>query len=96
MQAVVSLACLRMGMTPAEAITAATINGAHALGCAEKFGSLEPGKIADLLILNISDYRELARHFGTNLVHSTMKRGEFIYEEGLVAPRSARDLRPAW
>jgi imidazolonepropionase len=96
MQAVVNLACLRMGMTPAEAITAATINGAHALGCADKLGSLEPGKLADLLILNISDYRELAHHFGTNLVHSTMKRGEFIYEEGPVAPRPARDLRPAW
>jgi imidazolonepropionase len=96
MQAVVHLACLRMCMTPAEAITAATINGAHALGCADKLGSLEPGKLADLLILNISDYRELAHHFGTNLVHSTMKRGEFIYEEGPVAPRPARDLRPAW
>ena len=96
MQAVVNLACLRMGMTPAEAITAATINGAHALGCADKLGSLEPGKLADLLILNISDYRELAHHFGTNLVHSTMKRGEFIYEEGSVAVRPARDLRPPW
>ena len=96
MQAVVNLACLRMGMTPAEAIAAATINGAHALGCADKFGSLEPGKAADLLILNISDYRELARHFGTNLVRSTMKRGEFIYEEGIVAPRPARDSSPAW
>jgi len=96
MQAVINLACLRMEMTPAEAIAAATINGAHALGCAAKLGSLEPGKLADLLILNISDYRELAHHFGTNLVHSTMKRGEFIYEEGLVAPRPARDLRPAW
>jgi imidazolonepropionase len=96
MQAVINLACLRMGMTPAEAITAATINGAHAVGCAGKVGSLEPGKLADLLILNISDYRELAHHFGTNLVHSTMKRGEFIYEEGPVAPRPARDLRPAW
>jgi len=96
MQAVVHLACVRMGMTPAEAITAATINGAYALGCADKLGSLEPGKLADLLILNISDYRELAHHFGTNLVHSTMKRGEFIYEEGPVAARPARDLRPAW
>ncbi len=96
MQAVINLACLRMSMTPAEAITAATINGAHAVGCANELGSLEPGKRADLLILNISDYRELAHHFGTNLVHSTMKRGEFIYEEGPVAPRPARDLRPAW
>lgn len=96
MQTVIKLACVRMGMTPAEAISAATINGAHALTRADRLGSLEPGKSADLLILNISDYRELAHHFGTNLVHTTMKRGEVIYEEGQVAPRPARDLRPAW
>jgi imidazolonepropionase len=96
MQTVVKLACVRMGMTPEEAISAATINGAHALRCAGRVGSLEPGKLADLLILNISDYRELAHHFGTNLVQSTMKRGELIYEEGEVAPRPLRDLRPGW
>jgi imidazolonepropionase len=96
MQTVVKLACVRMGMTPAEAISAATINGAHALHCATRIGSLEPGKLADLLILNISDYRELAHHFGMNLVQSTMKRGELIYKEGEVAPRPLRDLRPAW
>jgi imidazolonepropionase len=96
MQTVVKLACVRMGMTPEEAISAGTINGAHALRCADRIGSLEPGKLADLLILNISDYRELAHHFGTNLVQSTMKRGELIYEEGEVAPRPLRDLRPEW
>lgn len=96
MQTVVKLACCRMGMTPAEAISAATINGAHALACADKAGSLEPGKSADLLILNISDYRELAHHFGMNLVHTTIKRGEIIWEEGQVAPRPMKDLRPAW
>jgi imidazolonepropionase len=96
MQAVVKLACARMRMTPEEAISAATINGAHALRCAGRIGSLEPGKLADLLILNISDYRDLAHHFGTNLVQSTMKRGELIYEEGEVAPRPPRDLRPEW
>jgi imidazolonepropionase len=96
MQAVVKLACSCMGMTPAEAISAATINGAHALACADKVGSLEPGKSADLQILNISDYRELAHHFGMNLVQTTMKRGEFIYQEGEVAPRPPKDLRPAW
>jgi imidazolonepropionase len=96
MQAVIHLSCLSNGMTPAEAISAATINGAHALGCADRAGSLELKKSADLLILNVSDYRELAHHFGANLVHSTMKRGEFIYEEGKVAPRPASELRPAW
>ena len=94
MQVVVALACLHMDMTPAEAISAATINGAHALGCAGRAGSLEVGKAADLLVLNISDYREIAHNFGTNLVHLTMKRGEFIYEEGNVAKRSVAELHP--
>jgi imidazolonepropionase len=96
MQAVIKLACCRMGMTPAEAVTAATINGAHALGCADKVGSLEPGKLGDVLVLNIPDYRELAHQFGTNLVHTTIKRGEIIWQEGKVAPRDAEDLRPSW
>jgi imidazolonepropionase len=96
MQAVVQLACYRMGMTPAEAISAATINGAHALACADAVGSLEPGKSADVLILNISDYHELAHHFGMNLVHTTIKRGEIIWEEGKVAPRPIEHIRPSW
>jgi imidazolonepropionase len=92
MQTVVALACLQMELTPAEAISAATINGAHALGCADRVGTLECGKAADLLILNISDYREMVQHFGTNLVHLTMKRGKCIYKEGEVAPHLAGDL----
>jgi imidazolonepropionase len=92
MQTVVALACLRMRMTPAEAISAATINGAHAVGRAQRTGSLEPGKLADLLILDASDYRELARRFGTNLVQMTMKRGEIIYTEGAVS--GGRDPLP--
>jgi imidazolonepropionase len=98
MQTVVALACLRLGMTPAEAISAATINGAYALGRADRVGSLELGKEADVLILNASDYRDLTQNFGMNLVHMTMKRGEFIYKEGEVAPRAAQEfsLTPAW
>ena len=94
MQTVVSLACWRLGMTIEEAITAATINGAHALGCAERVGSLEPGKAADLVILNAGHYRDLEHSLGTNLVHLTMKRGKFIYKEGQVAPLPADDLMP--
>jgi cytosine/adenosine deaminase-related metal-dependent hydrolase len=45
---------------------------------------LEPGKSADVVILNISDYRDMASHFGTNLVHTTLKRGAVIYREGEV------------
>jgi len=95
MQTVVSLACLRLGMTTEEAISAATINGAYVLGRAEKVGSLEVGKAADLVILNCSDYRDLTAHFGVNLVHMTMKRGQCIYQEGKVAPRTVRDLTPS-
>jgi imidazolonepropionase len=91
MQTVVALACLRMGMTTAEAISAATINGAHALCCADRVGSLELGKSADLLLLEVSDYRELARQFGVNLVHMTMKRGKLIYKAGEVARRPNRE-----
>jgi hypothetical protein len=47
------------------------------------------------MILNISDHRELAHHFGANLVYRTMKRGEIIYEEGEVAPRPIQDMKPA-
>ena len=92
MQTVVALACGRLGMSIEEAISAATINGAHALGCAEKVGSLEPGKSADLLILNAGHYRDLEHSLGTNTVHLTMKRGKFIYKEGGVAALPADDL----
>jgi imidazolonepropionase len=81
-------------MTIEEALSAATFNGAHSLGCAEKVGSLEPGKSADLLILNAGNYRDLEHSLGTNLVHLTMKRGRFIYKEGEVTPRSVDDLIP--
>jgi imidazolonepropionase len=55
-----SLACVQMGLSPAEALTAATINPAYSLGLGAQTGSLEPGKLADFLIHEFSDYRELA------------------------------------
>jgi imidazolonepropionase len=94
MQTVVALACWRLRMTLEEAISAATINGAFALGCAGRTGSLEPGKSADLLILNAGDYRDLSSNIGTNLVHVTMKRGRFIYKEGEVAPGPPKVVTP--
>jgi imidazolonepropionase len=56
---ILSLACLEMRLTPAEALTAATINAAYSLGLGAQIGSLEPGKQADFLIHEIADYREL-------------------------------------
>jgi imidazolonepropionase-like amidohydrolase len=82
MQAVIAIACHELGMTPAEAIAAATINGAHALARADRLGSLTPGKDADVILLNTDDYRDLGRYFGVNLVHVTIKRGVVIYREG--------------
>jgi imidazolonepropionase len=85
MQMVISLACSHLHMTPAEALTAGTINAAHAIGRGARAGSIEPGKDADLIILNAADYREIAYHFGWNHVHLTMKRGVTIYQEGGVS-----------
>jgi imidazolonepropionase len=67
-----------MGMKPAEAIAAATLNAAHAIGRASSIGSLEVGKSADLLILCVPDYREIPYHFGVNLVDLVMKSGSVL------------------
>ncbi len=75
MQFVIALACRSMGLTPAQAIAASTINSAHAIRRSDSIGSIEPGKQADLLILNIPDYRHLGYRYGTNLVKQVVKRG---------------------
>jgi imidazolonepropionase len=90
MQTAIALSCLRLKMSVGEAISAATINGAHAVGCAERIGSLEPGKLADLVVLNLSDYRDLRHTLGTNMVHLTIKNGEVIYQEAEVVPAPSR------
>ncbi len=75
MQFILALACRKIGLTPAQAIAAATINAAAALNLANQVGSLEPGKQADLLILNVDDYQHLGYRFGINLVSKVIKRG---------------------
>jgi imidazolonepropionase len=85
MMTVIALACTHMGLSTEEAITAATINGAHALSRSAQVGSLEYGKEADLIMLGISDYREIPYQFGVNLVALTMQKGQVIYREGVVA-----------
>ncbi|MBI2677263.1 MAG: imidazolonepropionase [Candidatus Koribacter versatilis] len=69
---VLSLACTQMKMTPAEAIAAATINGAHALRLATSKGTIEPGKDADLAIFDVQDYREIPYWFGTSSCTTTV------------------------
>ena len=75
MQFILALACRKMGLTPAQAVAAATINAAAAIQRENTIGSLEPGKQADLLILGVSDYRQLGYRFGTNLVSYVIKKG---------------------
>ena len=75
MQFIIQLACLNMKMTPAEAITAATFNAACAIGLNDKIGSLEKGKQADVIILDIPNHKFLPYHYGINLVKTVIKNG---------------------
>ncbi len=80
MQMMIALAARYMGMTPAEAVTAATLNAAHAIDRGNRLGSLEVGKQADILILDTDDYRDLAYRYGTNLVSQVVKAGRVMFD----------------
>ena len=79
-QLVVALACRFMKLTPAEAITAATINAAHAVNRASEIGSLEVGKKADLIVLNVPNHKFLGYRFGANLVDKVVKNGRLVID----------------
>ena len=79
MQFIVSLACTQVRMTPAEALAAATVNGAFALRRANRIGSLEAGKLADLIVLDVDDYRDIPYYFAVNHCLVTVKRGGIVY-----------------
>jgi imidazolonepropionase len=76
MQFVIALSCRAMQLTPAQAIAAATINAAAAIGKQDTIGSIHAGKQADLLVLSVDDYRHLAYRFGDNLVADIFKKGK--------------------
>jgi len=78
MQLVLALACRYLRLTPAEAISAATINAAHAVGLGGEVGSLEPSKRADVIILAAPSYTHLGYRFGTNLVRTVIAGGRVI------------------
>jgi imidazolonepropionase len=79
MPMILSLACTQLRMTPAEAITAATINAAYALQREKQIGSLEVGKLADLAVFDVADYREIPYYFGVNTCRMTIKRGAVVH-----------------
>src|SRR5512135_2725286 len=78
LQMIVALACRYLKLTQAQALAAATINAAYAIGRGGSIGSLEIGKQADVLIMDMSDYRTIGYRYGTNLVRSVIKRGQII------------------
>lgn len=77
MQFIQALSCRYLKLTPAEALAASTINSAKAISRDHLVGSIEPGKQADLLILAVDDYRKLSYRYGTNLVETVVKKGQF-------------------
>jgi imidazolonepropionase len=89
MPMVLSLACTHMKMSPAEAITAATINAAYSVNRGETIGSLEQGKFANFSIFDCEDYRELAYWFGFPQTHSVYVKGERVVplqDRGIACP----------
>lgn len=80
MQFVVSLACYGMKMSPEEALIAATINGAHAIGRGKDIGSIEEGKSCDVLITEATRYQEIPYRIASNSVTHVIKKGSVIRE----------------
>ncbi|NWF95335.1 MAG: imidazolonepropionase [Candidatus Thorarchaeota archaeon] len=74
-----ALACYKMRMFPREAITAATVNAAHALALQQEVGSVEVGKRADLIVLECPSPEYLSYRFGMNLVHTMIANGEVVH-----------------
>ena len=82
MPMVLSLACTQMKMSPSEVISASTVNAAYSLNRGESIGSLEPGKVANFVIFDCEDYRELAYWFGVPQKHAVYVKGECVSRSG--------------
>ncbi|MFQ5883970.1 MAG: imidazolonepropionase [Thermoplasmata archaeon] len=79
MHFIISLACYKMRMFPSEAIVASTINAAHAIGKANEVGSLEKGKLGDVIVLNIDNHEQVPYRFAFNHIETVIKAGEIVY-----------------
>lgn len=82
MQMVMALATRNLRLSPSQALAAATINAAFAVDRGHEIGSLESGKLADVVIWDAPDYRHLSYRFGANLAHTVIKRGRVVAEQG--------------
>ncbi|MEZ0239620.1 MAG: imidazolonepropionase [Chloroflexota bacterium] len=80
---VMTVACLELKLTPSEALAAVTVNAAHALGIDGDVGSIEPGKVADLVIWRVPDHRQIPYWPAADLVRSVIKRGRVVLERGI-------------
>ena len=77
---VMSLACTQLGLSPAEALSACTVNAAHVLGRADRLGRLQPGYSADIVLLDAADWRFLPYHLGGEHVAVVVKEGQVVWE----------------
>jgi imidazolonepropionase len=77
---VMSIACLEMGLTPAEALVGVTINAAHSVGLGAEIGSIEPGKQADLVVWDVPSIDQIPYWLGSRLARSVVKRGRVVFE----------------
>jgi imidazolonepropionase len=87
MTTILPIACLRLGLLPSEAVAAATLNAAHSLGLAGRIGSLEPGKEADLQVLDLPSHVHLAYRLGLNACRTVVKHGRIVVDDGRIVAR---------
>ena len=80
MQLILTIAAIQMKMTAAETIAGATLNSARAIGMEKQIGSLEPGKKADIILLDIPDTDYLPYHYGINHVKTVIKNGKVVHQ----------------
>jgi imidazolonepropionase len=84
MTTILPIACLRLGLLPSEALAAATLNAAHSLGLAGRIGSLEPGKEADIQVLDLPSHVHLAYRLGLNACRTVVKHGRIVVDDARI------------